>query len=1003
MIHIDQIAASSTTASDAFIKRASGRYYTGEPVGLQLAASMVRVLVEGSAATSTEVTVVDPFGGDGRLVAWLIEAWGRRGLPEVRWRVELWDLVDLGFREARARFDRLIGAGHLLEYDLVVADAFSRASSEPRQFDIVITNPPWELLKPDRRELARLDDILREAYVESMRQYDRWLSAAFPKSQPRRKFAGWGTNLSRVGLDLSLALARPGGLVGAVMPASLLADDQSTALRRHLLTEHALREVAYYPAEAKHYGTADVASITLVVGAGEPAATSVLLHTAGAAEEGCVAEPAEIHLVPAKLEATDFVLPVAFGASAIQLLSKLSELHPRWSALEADPDAGFWAGREVDETGSAKWLVDLDDDSTPFLKGRMIDRYKVREAPSKAVGKPGWKPTASIRHERIAWRDVSRPNQKRRVVATLVPPGWALGNSLGVACFQKGSAGALRALLGVMSSTVFEFQLRAHLATGHVSLSSLRKVALPTFGLLESDLELQTLVEAVLAGESGAEELADAHVASNIFRLSLEDYQTILDLYPKMSDEEKSARYRAFADVEMKSLPERTTTATDSTGECEEVPGPEPAESEDVPDPEPSASLEPVRTPIFNHFSARLSELDLRMVRAVPEGGNWKDIPVEIPSRRLEQIRESYARGEGSRSTYYGRLRRGMPSYTINTYFNRPGNGCHIHPEQDRVLSHREAARLQSFPDDFAFVGPQGAVRTQIGNAVPPLLAYQIARTLGRPGAYVDLFAGAGGMGLGFKWAGWRPVIANDLKPRFVATYMQNVHSRAITGSITDPEVVEALVEAARAARQPGEPFWVLGGPPCQGFSTAGKRRSMEDQRNHLVWDYVRFLERVMPDGFVFENVTGLMNMKGGSVFSEVKEAFSAVMPSVHGSVVAADEYGIPQRRKRVFLVGQRTQDNGAWVPPPTVTRTPTGQPSLFAHEQASVTVEEALWDLPPLAPNEDGSSKRYVSRPRTTYQALMRGLVTPEEYLSRLAKGNRTWTDEAPPVVSGR
>ena len=112
---------------------------------------------------------------------------------------------------------------------------------------------------------------------------------------------------------------------------------------------------------------------------------------------------------------------------------------------------------------------------------------------------------------------------------------------------------------------------------------------------------------------------------------------------------------------------------------------------------------------IPNHYSARLSELDLAMAIHIPPGGNWKNIPTSIPSQRLAQIRESYAKGGGSRSTYYGRLRPDAPAYTINTYFGRPGNGCHLHYDyaggQHRVISQREAARLQSFPDDFVFLG----------------------------------------------------------------------------------------------------------------------------------------------------------------------------------------------------------------------------------------------------------------------------------------------------------
>lgn len=381
---------------------------------------------------------------------------------------------------------------------------------------------------------------------------------------------------------------------------------------------------------------------------------------------------------------------------------------------------------------------------------------------------------------------------------------------------------------------------------------------------------------------------------------------------------------------------------------------------------------------IANHVAARLSELDMRMVKSVPEGGNWKNIPEAIPSKRLEQIRESFKRGEGSRSTYYGRLRRCDPAYTISTYFSRPGNGCHIHYEQDRVLSPREAARLQSFPDSFEFLGSQGAISTQIGNAVPPLLAYQIAKSLGQPGVFVDLFSGAGGMGLGFKWAGWKPVIANDIHATYLSTYAQNVHNNVLVGSIASTEVFEKLLDAAKWARSDGRPFWVLGGPPCQGFSTAGNQRSMEDPRNHLAWDYVRFLDKARPDGFVFENVTGLLSMEGGRVFAAMQEAFSSVMPSIAPAVLSADQYAIPQRRKRVILVGGRKLD---WHPPAPITSL-RPEAALFTKLPHAVSVQDALDDLPVLLPSQDGRRLPYRSVPKTTYQAFMRGWMSAEEYL---------------------
>lgn len=403
------------------------------------------------------------------------------------------------------------------------------------------------------------------------------------------------------------------------------------------------------------------------------------------------------------------------------------------------------------------------------------------------------------------------------------------------------------------------------------------------------------------------------------------------------------------------------------------------------------ATLNEGSSEIANHVAARLSELDMRMVISVPEGGNWKDIPVDIPSKRLEQIRESFKRGEGSRSTYYGRLRRCDPAYTISTYFSRPGNGCHIHYEQDRVLSPREAARLQSFPDSFEFLGSQTAINTQIGNAVPPLLAYQIAKSLGPSGVFVDLFSGAGGMGLGFKWAGWKPVIANDIHATYISTYRRNVHDNVLVGSIASNEILEKLLDAAKQARLDGRPFWVLGGPPCQGFSTAGNQRSMEDSRNHLAWDYVRFLDKAQPDGFVFENVTGLLNMEGGRVFAAVQKAFSSVMPSIVPVVLSADQYAIPQRRKRIILVGSRTGGQLDWHPPVPITSFLQGKSTLFPELPLAVSVQDAIDDLPALLPSEDGRRLPYRTAPRTPYQAFMRGHISALEYLQSFSQVNLT------------
>lgn len=390
-----------------------------------------------------------------------------------------------------------------------------------------------------------------------------------------------------------------------------------------------------------------------------------------------------------------------------------------------------------------------------------------------------------------------------------------------------------------------------------------------------------------------------------------------------------------------------------------------------------SSSIEKPRIP--NHYSPALSNLDLRMIRAVPSGGNWKSIPADIPSARLAQIRATFASGNGSRSTYYGRLKPDLPSFTISTCINRPGNGCYIHYDvegrQDRLISQREAARLQSFPDWFAFEGPRTAINRQIGNAVPPLLAYQVAKNLKPRGVYVDLFCGAGGLSLGFKITGWKPLLAVDVDPYATSTYRKNIDGHVLTGSLEEERTFTEAVEIARKRRDDGMPFYVIGGPPCQGLSTAGNSRTRGDPRNSLFLRFSRFLDETRPDGFVFENVPGILNFDRGRFFGEVVAELSRYSDVVNFVVLNAAEFGVPQRRQRVFLIGTR-EGPSVWKRPRPVTHLHPGQGTLDS-TPGPVSVEEAIGDLPPLTPGQDGSHLEYSRLPATPYQKLMRGTMS--------------------------
>jgi DNA (cytosine-5)-methyltransferase 1 len=397
---------------------------------------------------------------------------------------------------------------------------------------------------------------------------------------------------------------------------------------------------------------------------------------------------------------------------------------------------------------------------------------------------------------------------------------------------------------------------------------------------------------------------------------------------------------------------------------------------------------------IPNHYAARLSSLDMQIVSHVPPGGNWKNIPESVPSQRLVQIRESFKAGKGSRSTYYGRLKGDMPAYTISTYFPRPGNGCNIHYSQERTMTQREAARIQSFPDDFVFTGSMTAINNQIGNAVPPLLAYQLAAAFPFKGQFVDLFCGAGGLSLGFTWAGWKPIIGNDIDAAAIATHGVNIKEETICGDITSSEVVEAIVSRCQAAtaENPELPLYVIGGPPCQGFSTANRYGNMNDQRNWLFKSYTDILRRIEPQGFVFENVTGILNFEQGRFFEMIKQDLSQSVEEITVFKLNCAEFGIPQRRNRVIVVGSEKEILSSYHLNP-ITKVPAIESKQIALQLGLaelpdvVSVREALSDLPPLGAGEDASTAEYQTAPASDYQMLMRGKINAQEYINRISK----------------
>jgi DNA (cytosine-5)-methyltransferase 1 len=362
---------------------------------------------------------------------------------------------------------------------------------------------------------------------------------------------------------------------------------------------------------------------------------------------------------------------------------------------------------------------------------------------------------------------------------------------------------------------------------------------------------------------------------------------------------------------------------------------------------------------VFDHESGTLSPLDREVVRHVPPGGNWRNLPHDFPSARVRQIRESAARGEGSRSTYYGRLAWDHPSYTISTYFTRPGNGSFIHPELSRVLTVREAARLQGFPDSVRFHGSLRQKCMQVGNAVPPLLAYQIGRTI-PAGTVVDLFAGAGGVGLGLNWAGHSVVASVDNNPDACRTLVgsNGPQHLVLQRDLGDREQLDDVVARVHQ-RLDGERLGLLaGGPPCQGFSTAGLCR-VDDPRNRLVLSFLRAVERLEPSQVLFENVLAL-RWRGKAFLDELTVRLDHLGYDVNLRVLHAEAYGVPQLRRRLVIRANAKGAGLSW-PLPSYAMIkpcfPADQPGVHLASPVPRTVHDAIADLAVPAASRPGAA----------------------------------------------
>ncbi len=201
----------------------------------------------------------------------------------------------------------------------------------------------------------------------------------------------------------------------------------------------------------------------------------------------------------------------------------------------------------------------------------------------------------------------------------------------------------------------------------------------------------------------------------------------------------------------------------------------------------------------------------------------------------------------------------------------------------------------------------------------------------------VSLFSGAGGLDLGFKIANHNIVWANDNYADAVATYKNNIGDHIVCDSI----------ENINANSIPDCDI-VIGGFPCQGFSVANMKRHEKDERNKLYLELIKVIKEKKPKFFVAENVKGLISLSNGEVFQIILNDFKSMGYQVSYKIMNAADYGVPQTRVRVIIVGVRNDINYNYeFPVPTHDK--NGANGLLKW----VSVSEAIQELPdPDLPN---------------------------------------------------
>jgi Alw26I/Eco31I/Esp3I family type II restriction m6 adenine DNA methyltransferase len=857
--------------------------------------------------------------------------------------VATWSLLILN------RVKELLAANWKVE--IKVCDAVIQLASDECMYDTVIMNPPYGRLKFLKSQLTNAETKSSDESTTLVEQEKYWkdhyanLSNQYKVISKQYSLGSGPQDIQRLFLGLTIEKLEINGRLCCISPSSWLGDKDSLSLRKKLISNRLVEEIWVYPEDSGLFKTVNQV-------------TSVVVISRDKARENFGYELRRKRLVESSAS------PILVNYDSLLSLDPVAMRVPRLDGAQLKAfmklkkfkmlgdDLRFRNSRgELDQT-LGKECLSTRRTRTPFIRGENIERYVVSHSSSES--KPGFVNQALAKkvitsgkkedslHIRLACRQVAYLNKKRRLSWAIVDAGQILGNSCNYVTFLGESESRkkhLNALMLTLNSSVFEWFFRVYNSNNHVANYEIDEF--PSIVCEENIEVLSKTAEYLMSayGRSGSEsshgsrieDVSDALVALFCGLDGGQINEIIESVEPG-----RGLRVKGVLEWFLKNGIEDFLNSGDGW---------------------------------YQHIYPTMSAHDLEVVGYIPQGGNWTSIPESVPSKRLEQIREmTKERGGLVRTSYYGRLRPDQPAYTIATYYNRPGNGTNIPPWENRVLTSREAARLQSFPDWYIFASKETAVRKQIGNAVPPLLAFALGNRLieHTDKTCIDLFAGAGGLSLGLEMAGFDVVAASDHDLRAAQTYTFNrpcedlpdpISSKTYfsLSDVSDISAREKMVKDFKTKLGERSLGLLVGGPPCQGFSTAGWR-SGADARNDLAAIYLEFVEHLKPSIVVLENVEGLLNYEKGRVLAELLSALHELGYDTGSSpwVLNAECFGVPQMRRRVFIVATRGKNE---IERPADLfqkckgrRESISDLTLFDEDLPyPITVLDALYDLEPL------------------------------------------------------